>query len=327
MGGVSTLRAVWSRLGHRRPWLGPLVALLAVYLLFALLSPETFARPSNLSLMARQTVVVGIAAAGMTLVIIMGGIDLSVGSGVALTTVIVASLLRSGAGPFTAALAAVAAVACCGLLTGLLITGLRITPFIVTLGGMSVLRGAAKGLAREQKIDADAQGLDRLVAALPPSWSAFIVPPAVWILGVVALLTAGLLHYTRLGRHIIAIGSNEATALLCGIRVHRVKAIVYTLAAALTGLAGVIEFSTLTVGDPTDSAGLELEVIAAVVIGGGSLSGGEGSVAGSLIGAFLMTVIKTGCTHVGLPNWVQELVTGGIILVAVALDQLRERRR
>src|SRR5262245_27815508 len=117
MGAIDSVRATWSRLGQGRPWLGPLIALIAVYLLFTILSPETFARPSNLALMARQTVVVGIAAAGMTLIIVMGGIDLSVGSAVALTTVILASLLRSGYGPVTAAVAAVAAVACSGLLT------------------------------------------------------------------------------------------------------------------------------------------------------------------------------------------------------------------
>jgi ribose transport system permease protein len=124
----------------------------------------------------------------------------------------------------------------------------------------------------------------------------------------------------------LAIGSNEPTAVLAGVAVKRVKVFVYAFAAALAGVAGVLEFSTLTVGDPTDSIGLELEVIASVVIGGASLSGGEGSVFGSLIGACLMTVIKTGCTHMGLPNWVQELVTGTIIIVAVMLDRLRTRR-
>jgi ribose transport system permease protein len=124
----------------------------------------------------------------------------------------------------------------------------------------------------------------------------------------------------------VAIGSSEETARLCGVRVERVKVLVYTLAALLAGLAGVIELGTLTVGDPTDSLGLELDVIASVVIGGGSLLGGEGSVAGTLIGAFLMTVIKTGCTHLGMSNWVQELVTGGILVGAVAIDRLRRRR-
>lgn len=308
-------------------WIGPLLALIAVYVLFIILSPGTFGRTQNLVTMARQTVVVGIAASGMTLVIIAGGIDLSVGSMVALTTVLVASSLKSGSGPFMAAALAVLAAAALGTGTGLLVSTLKIRPFIVTLGAMSMLRGAAKGLAREQKIDVDPRGLDTLLAALPPDRAFLLFPPGVWIMLAVTLLTALLLHSTRIGLHIFAIGSNEATAVLAGVSVRRVKIFVYAFAAALAGLAGVLEFSTLTVGDPTDSIGLELEVIAAVVIGGASLSGGEGSVLGSLIGACLMTVIKTGCTHMGLPNWVQELVTGAIIIVAVTLDRLRTSRK
>jgi ribose/xylose/arabinose/galactoside ABC-type transport system permease subunit len=312
-----------SRWGHR-PWLGPLAALALVYLLFVFLVPDTFARPANLIMMARQTAVVGIAASGMTLVIVLGGIDLSVGSAVALTTVVVASLLKMGAAPWTAALAGVVVAALTGAVNGALVAGLGITPFIVTLGSMSILRGAAKGLAHEQKIDVDTRGLDALV--LPPSHRFLVFSPAVWLMLAVGVATAVLLRRTRFGRHVVAIGSNEHTARLCGVEVERVKVLVYTLAAALAGLAGVIEFGTLTVGDPTDSTGLELDVIASVVIGGGSLSGGEGSVAGALIGALLMTVIKTGCTHVGLPNWVQQVVTGGIIVAAVAIDRLRRRR-
>jgi ribose transport system permease protein len=302
------------------------VALLAVYALFMILSPSTFGRTQNLVTMARQTVVVGIAASGMTLVIIAGGIDLSVGSMVALTTVLVASALKSGSGPVVAAALAVLAAGVLGTCTGLLVSTLKIRPFIVTLGAMTMLRGAAKGLADEQKIDADPRGLDSLLAALPPDRAFLLFPPGVWIMLAVTLFTAGILNYSRIGLHIFAIGSNEPTAVLAGVAVKRVKIFVYAFAAALTGVAGVLEFSTLTVGDPTDSIGLELEVIASVVIGGASLSGGEGSVFGSLIGACLMTVIKTGCTHMGLPNWVQELVTGTIIIVAVTLDRLRTRR-
>jgi ribose transport system permease protein len=309
--------------GSRPAWLGPLIALLVVYALFMVLSPSTFGRTQNLVTMARQTVVVGIAASGMTLVIIAGGIDLSVGSMVALTTVFVASLLKSGSGPVASAALAVLAATLLGTGTGLLVSSLKIRPFIVTLGAMTMLRGAAKGLAREQKIDVDPRGLDTLLAALPPDRAFLLFPPGVWAMLAVTLLTAGLLKYTRIGLHIFAIGSNEPTAVLAGVAVKRVKVFVYAFAAALAGVAGVLEFSTLTVGDPTDSIGLELEVIASVVIGGASLSGGEGSVLGSLIGACLMTVIKTGCTHMGLPNWVQELVTGTIIIVAVTLDRLR----
>ena len=310
----------------RHPWIGPFAALVCVYGLLAILRPESFAGTATLSLMAHQTVVVGIAAVGMTLIIIQGGIDLSVGSALALTTVVIASMLKGGSGPLVAATAGIAAAAACGLANGLLITRLRVAPFIVTLGAMSIIRGAAKGIAHEQKIDVDARGLDTLLAPVSGgSWAIF--PPGVWIAVAVALLAAGMLRYTRLGRHIYAVGSNEQTARLCGVEVGKVKVIVYTMAAALTGLAGVMEFSTLTVGDPTDSMGRELDVIAAVVIGGGSLSGGEGSILGSLIGAFLMTVIKTGASHLGLPNWVEEISTGVIIVVAVALDRVRHKRR
>lgn len=320
-------RASRLRLALRRPWVGPLVALAVVYAIFYAWSPGTFARPMNLVNMARQTAVVGIAASGMTLVIILGGIDLSVGSAIALTTVMVASLLKAGAGVGVAVLGGVAVAALTGAANGVLIAGLEVTPFIVTLGSMSILRGAAKGRANEQKIDVDAHGLDALVAPLTGAKGLLFFPPAVWILLAVGLSVAALLRYTRFGRHVVAIGSNEETARLCGVQVRRVKIAVYTLAAALAGIAGVIEFGTLTVGDPTDSVGRELDVIASVVIGGGSLSGGEGSVAGAILGALLMTVIKTGCTHVGLPNWVQEVLTGCIIVAAVAIDRLRRRRR
>jgi ribose/xylose/arabinose/galactoside ABC-type transport system permease subunit len=307
----------------RRPWLGPLLVLAAVYLLFMALAPDTFARPLNLVTMARQTAVVGVAASGMTMVVMLGGIDLSVGSVIALTTVVMASLLKLGVGPVGASLGGLAVAALAGAVNGSLTAGLG-NAFIVTLGTMRILRGAAKGLAHEQKIDADIRGLDAL--ALPPARPWLLFPPSVWLMIAVGLAVAVILRRTRFGRHLVAIGSSEETARLCGVRVERVKVLVYTLSALLAGLAGVIELGTLTVGDPTDSLGLELDVIASVVIGGGSLSGGEGSVAGTLIGAFLMTVIKTGCTHLGLSNWVQELVTGGILVSAVALDRLRRRR-
>jgi ribose transport system permease protein len=304
----------------QRPWVGPLFALALVYGLFLALAPETFAGSVNLYTMARQTVVVGVTALGMTYVILLGGIDLSVGSAVALTSVVVARALQGGMGPAAAALVGIASSAAFGLVNGTLVARLKITPFIVTLGTMSLMRGLAKGLAGEQKIDADPRGIDGLMAA-----GVGVLPPGVFLLFVLAVLSAVALHYTVFGRHVVAIGSNAQTARLCGVHVDRVTVLVYALAGALTGVAGLLEFSTLTVGDPTDSIGLELEAIAAVVIGGASLSGGQGSIAGAMIGALLMTVIKTGCTHVGLPNWVQEILTGVIIVVAVGIDRLRKR--
>jgi ribose/xylose/arabinose/galactoside ABC-type transport system permease subunit len=315
-------RAAWIWL--RKPWLGPLVALFVVYALFAALTPDTFLRTLNLLTMLRQTVVVSLAAVGMALIIIHGGIDLSVGSTVALTTVVAAKCLQSGMGVGSTVLTSLALGALAGACNGLLVVGLRIAPFIATLGTMSALRGVAKGLADEQKIDAPARGLDAWMAVSPGEQ---LVPPGVWVALASAVLGALLLGYTKLGRHAVAVGSNEHTARLCGVPVARVRLAIYALGGLLAGVAGVLEFSTLTVGDPTDSVGLELEAIAAVVIGGGSLSGGQGSVAGAVLGALLLTVIKAGCTHLGMPNWIQEILTGAIIVVAMTLDRVRQSAR
>lgn len=310
--------------------LGPLLGLLAVFALFALIGPESFRSGRNLETIARQTTIVGMAALGMTLIIISGGIDLSVGSMVALGTVVIAWLLRgcdSPWCPWAAAGLAVAVCAGCGLVNGLVITRLRVVPFIVTLGTMLVIRGAAKGLAREQKIDAPETWLNELLASLAPEQQWRLVPAGVWLLLVLSVGVALALRYTRLGCHTRAIGSNELTARLCGVAVDRVKVCLYTLGGALAGLAGLMQFSRLTVGDPTVAVGLELDVIAAVVIGGGSLAGGEGSILGSLVGALIMSVIRSGCAQMGLANWVQEIITGVIIIAAVALDRLRHRRK
>ncbi|MGE5359566.1 MAG: ABC transporter permease [Bacteroidales bacterium] len=310
----------------RHSWFGPFVALVVLYVVFAVLISDTFPTASTLRTMLRQTTMVGVAALGMTIVIILGGIDLSVGSMVALTTVVIAKALGAGWPPLAAAAAGLGAAACCGLVNGALITALRVTPFIVTLGAMGIIRGAAKGVAHEQKLDAPITWLNNLLAELPRGSAWQVVPPGVWLVVVLSIAAAFLLRYTRVGRHVFAIGSNEQAARVCGIRINRVKVLVYTLAATLAGVAGLLQFSRLTVGDPTVANGLELDVIAAVVIGGGSMSGGEGSILGALVGAMLMTEIKTGCTHLGLSVWVQEIITGLIIVTAVAVDRLRHRR-
>jgi ribose/xylose/arabinose/galactoside ABC-type transport system permease subunit len=303
---------------------GPFLGLVGVLFFFGVLLGPQFFRPANLDLMARQTAIVGTAALGMTLVIAAAGIDLSVGSIIALGTVVVALLLRQGASPGAAAVGGVLAGAACGLLTGLLVTGLRLIPFIVTLGMMLLVRGAAKGLADERRIEASPTWLNDLLRTRAAGEG--LLPPGIWLLLGLGVLTAGLIHYTRFGRHLLAIGSNERTARLCGVPVEACKVGVYTLAAALAGLAGVMQFAKLSVGDPTVAVGLELDVIAAVIIGGGSLLGGRGSVGGTLVGAVLMTVIQIGCSQKGLPNWVQQIVTGTIIVLAVALDRWREGR-
>jgi ribose transport system permease protein len=150
--------------------------------------------------------------------------------------------------------------------------------------------------------------------------------PAVFLALILGMFLAAVLRYTILGRYTFAIGSNEATARLCGIRVPRVKICIYVLAGLLTGLAGLMQFARLTQGDPTVAVGLELDVIAAVVIGGGSLSGGQGSLVGTLAGAFLMAYLRNRCTVLGWSNFVQEMIVGHIIIIAVAVDQWRVRR-
>jgi ribose/xylose/arabinose/galactoside ABC-type transport system permease subunit len=316
-----------KRSGWLAARLGPLLGLIAIYALFAVIGPESFSTFQNLETIARQTAIVGTAALGMTMIIIAGGIDLSVGSMIALVTVVIAALLQAGFPPAVAALLGIGAAAFGGFVNGFLITRLRIVPFIVTLGTLLLLRGAAKGIAHEQKIDAPLTWLKDLLAALPADAGWRIFPTGVWMMLFFALLVGGVLRFTRVGRHMIAVGSNEQTARLCGVPVERIKILVYTLGGTFAGVAGAFQFSRLTVGDPTVAMGVELDVIAAVVIGGGSLSGGEGSVLGTIVGALIMTVIRSGCSQMGLPNWVQEIVTGGIIVVAVALDRWRHRRQ
>jgi len=300
---------------------GPFIGLAAVCLLFAVLRFETFATFDNFAIVLQQTAVIGIAALGMTLIIIAGGIDLSVGSIIALGTVVIALLIQRGWSPLLAAIAGVGASAACGAFSGLLITRLRLLPFVVTLGMMGALRGAAKGLAGEQPIYPDDTWLNNLMR-LGGKGS---LPTGVWLALVLAIVVGITLRHARFGRHVFAVGSNELTARLCGVPVERVKLLVYLLGAAFAGIAAVLQFSYLTGGDPTTAVGLELNVIAAVVIGGASLAGGQGSVVGTLVGAIIMSVVANGCTKLGLPNWVQEIVTGAIIVAAVLLDYIRRR--
>lgn len=301
---------------------GTFLGLVLVAIIFgALVGPQFFA-PTNLELMARQMAIVSIAAVGMTIVIVSGGIDLSVGSMIALVTVVIAQLLRMGASPLMAALGGITTAALCGAINGVLITQLRVVPFIVTLGTMLVIRGAAKGLGEERRIEAPATWLNDLLRV---TRGETLVPSGIWAVIALSMVIAALLRYTRFGRHVFAIGSNERMARLCGVAISRTKIVIYALSAALVGVAGLLQFSKLSVGDPTVAVGLELDVIAAVIIGGGSLLGGRGTVAGTLIGAAIMTVIQIGCSQKGLANWVQQIVTGGIIVAAVALDRIRSR--
>lgn len=306
---------------------GVLLGLVVVAATFGVLIGPQFFAAANLELMARQTAIVCVAALGMTMVIVAGGIDLSVGSIVALSTVVTALLLRfdsSASGALIAAVAALAVGTLCGAVNGVLVTQLRVVPFIVTLGTMLLVRGAAKGLSGEQRLEAPATWLNELLRTAQ-NGHGLLVPSGIWLTAVLAVAVAVTLQYTRFGRHLFAIGSSERTARLCGVRIARTKIVVYTFAGVLGALAGVLTFSKLSVGDPTVAIGLELDVIAAVIIGGGSLLGGRGSIVGTIAGAAILTIIQIGCSQQGLPNWVQQIVTGAIIVFAVALDRWRSK--
>lgn len=308
-------------------WLGPFIGLILVIVLFSLM-PEVrdrFLRVSNLRNVATQSVIVALGALGMTFIIISGGIDLSAASNIALSSVIAAFAINAGFSPALAVLAGILTGGLIGLLNGGLITSLRLVPFIITLGMLGIARGLAKWIAGNQKIDAPLTWVTQLMVKSPrPGW--LILAPGVWMMILLAALLAAVLRTTVFGRHVFAIGSNEAAARLCGVRTGRTKILIYTLSGLLCGLAGVMEFSRLTVGDPTVAVGLELDIIAAVVIGGGSLSGGQGSILGTMIGVFIMAFLRNGSTMMGWPNYIQEIIIGLIIIAAVTLDRLRYRR-
>jgi len=292
-----------------------------------------FIEARNIENILVQSAVVSAAAIGATLVIISAGIDLSVGSVVALSVVMIASMLKAAPGgdPTTlwtllAVLTGIGVATLVGLINGTLITSLRVVPFIVTLGTLQIIRGVAKGVAGNSSIYAPDSWVNPMLESVrqkPYRW--IQLPPGVWLVLVLAVLTALMLRYTVLGRHIFAIGSNEKTARLCGVSVWKTRLIVYTLAGLFAGVAGLLQYSYIGLGDPTTAVGLELAVIAAVVIGGGSLMGGEGTVSGTIIGALIIGVLGAGGVLMGWPRWIQEVMTGVIIVAAVAIDQLRLR--
>jgi ribose transport system permease protein len=270
-------------------------------------------------------VIVALGAIGMTMIMVSGGIDLSVGSVIALTGVVTAIALRDGATPIVAVLEGVLAGGLVGVINGLFITRLRVIPFIATLGTLGMARGVAKWIAGQQTVNVPQTWVNELAVTFPqPDW--LIVAPGVWLTAVLAVIVSLVLRYTVFGRRVFALGSNEAAARACGIPVDRLKVWIYGLAGLLVGLSGVMQMSRLRQGDPTVAIGTELDVIAAVVIGGGSLNGGVGTILGSMVGATIMAVLRNGSQQMGWQNYVQEIIIGAIIVVAVAIDGWRNRR-
>ncbi len=332
----------FSQISKNILWLsgkiGPLIALIVVLGIFGSINPSQFLSPLNLGNVVGQTVVIAIAAIGMTFIIISAGIDLSVGSLVALagvyaTMAIVSLPLET---PFQIFLAITFGIfvgivtgILCGLINGVVITYGKLPPFIVTLGMLEILRGTALQSAQGLPITGLPRAFGQIGNAMwtiPIGETVMYVPYSLVVLIPVALIAGFLLRYTVFGMQVFALGSNEQTARLCGVNVTRVKLFVYMIGGLTAGLAGILHASRLNTGQPSEAVGMELDVIAAVVVGGGSLMGGEGSILGSVVGALIIRFLRNGCVVVGVTPFVQRILIGLIIIAAVYVDQLRRRK-
>ncbi|MBX9347285.1 ABC transporter permease [Chromobacterium piscinae] len=301
--------------------LGPFIALVLVAVGLSVMSPD-FLTVNNLLNVMRQVSINALIAFGMTLVILLGGIDLSVGSILALSSVLTATLLQAGVDPMLATLLGILAGAAMGLFNGLVISKGKVAPFIATLATMTILRGLALVFSNGSPIT----GFDsELFSMLGGGYIAGLVPvPVVWML----ILFAGfwfLLKKTVFGRHLYATGGNEEAARLSGVKVDRVKLWVYTASGAMSAMAGVVLTSRLNSAQPTAGTGYELDAIAAVVLGGTSLSGGRGWIFGTLIGALLIGVLNNGLNLLGVSSFYQQVIKGAVILLAVLLDRSNKK--
>lgn len=298
----------------------PFLTLILLFIGLTIATPH-FLTPINLSSVARQTAVINIMALGMTLIIITSGIDLSVGSTLALSGLFGTMAIKSGLPIPIGILVGLLSGLACGFLNGVMITQLRISPFIITLGTLEAYRGLALVVSK---------GLP--VHGLPDSF-AFLgdgtilgIPFSLWVLAVCAVIMHFVLENTKLGRYAFAIGSNSSAAYYAGVPIKFHLTAVYAIAGVLTGLAGMIEASRLVTGQPTAGQGYELQAIAAVVIGGGSLQGGEGSVVGTLVGAFIIGLLSNGSDLLGINPYWQQVIIGLVIIAAVGFDEFRKRK-
>ena len=317
---------------------GAYIALLVVTLLFAVLTPE-FRQPSNLLNVLDQSVRIGIVAVGMTAIIITGGIDLSVGSIAALAPFLAASYMASHGGPHANPLAltllgllVTAGVgALCGAVTGLTITRAFLPPFIATLGMMSIVRGLAyilsKGTGINEGIPPAYTITGQSLISIRTGTSTANLTWAVVLMAVVFVVGHLILTRTTVGRAIYAIGGNETAARLSGLNVDSIKLGAYLVGGVLAALSGLVETASVGVAAPQAGSDLELDAIAAVVIGGTSLSGGRGSLAGTFAGVLLMRLIRNGLNLVNVDsNW-QRVAIGTIIMAAVGFDEIQKRRK
>jgi ribose transport system permease protein len=305
---------------HYARQLGTLSGLLGLCAVLWALTPH-FMTVSNLLNVAEQAAIIAIVAVGMTFVIITGGIDLSVGSVLAFAGVVMASTLHAGV-PVPVALAvALGTGLFCGLVNGALITLGRLPPFIATLGMMSVARGTALMFTEGRPVSGFSGSFRSLATG-----EVLGIPVSVIIMVGVYAAAHFVLTRTKLGRYTYAIGGNEEAALLSGVNVRVYKAAVYGISGMLSGLAAVILTARLNSAQPIAGMMYELDAIAATVIGGTSLLGGEGTVVGTLIGALIMAVLRNGLNLLGVSSFIQQVVIGSVIIAAVLIDMWLKRR-
>lgn len=308
-------------LAHSARQLGTLGGLIGLCVVLWILTPHFFT-VSNLVNVAQQTSINAIIAVGLTFVIISGGIDLSVGSIVAFAGVVMASLLERGVPTPIAVLGGLTAGSICGLVNGALISWGKLPPFIATLGMMSVARGGAL-LYTDGRPISGFDGSFRWLATGEIAW----LPVPILLMGAVYLISHFVLRRTPFGRYMFAIGGNEEAAVLSGVPVRPYKMLVYGSSGLLSGLAAVVLTARLNSAQPIAGINYELDAIAATVIGGTSLMGGQGSVVGTLIGALIMGVLRNGLNLLGVSSFVQQLVIGAVIILAVLMDMTFKRPR
>lgn len=296
--------------------LGSLVGLLAIIVILSIMSPD-FLTQNNILNVMRQVSVNALIAFGMTFIILTGGIDLSVGAILALSGAFTAGMMMDGMSSGLAILLGLAAGTVMGAVNGLLITKGKIAPFIATLATMTIFRGLALVYTEGRPITGFNSDLFTMLGA----GYFFIIPvPVIWML-ITFIILYFILRRTAFGRRVYAIGGNEEASLLSGIKVDRVKVYIYALTGFLAALSGIILTSRLNSAQPNAGMGYELDAIAAVVLGGTSLSGGRGWIFGTLIGAMIIGVLNNGLNLLEVSSFYQQVVKGSVILLAVLLDR------
>ncbi len=304
--------------------IGVLAALLLMFIIMSFASPY-FLSVNNIFNVMRNMSTIGIMAIGMTMIIVTAGIDLSVGSMLAVTAIVMARLMYHGVGTLPAVLAGFAVGAVLGAVNGLLITKLKLTPFIPTLGMLSIARGLTVLFATGLKgsVASNISVKDPFVEFIGGGYLGPIPMPVI-IMFFLVFVSSFFLRRTVLGRQIYAIGSNEEAAMLSGVNVDRVKLFVYTLMGLLCALSGIMTAGLLSTAATNSGTGNELDVIAAVVIGGASLQGGKGTVWGAIIGAAIMSVLRNSFVLLHLPGFVQTISIGVVIILAVSIDSRKQ---